>query len=325
MSEAVMNENNSDEIWQHAELKSKFDGYYEQVLAPFLKKKEDIRLKCIGQFWFCIWLALFLIPMSGLAIFFFNKYTHSSISWGLLAVLTVIMIYAVKRPLNKYREQVKNDSMEPFAKFFEGFNYRYGQPINQKLMEMSLIFPKYDAISAEDVFFGKYEDTMVTICEQTLKSIKTEKGKSTEKVLFKGVAVEIDMNKPFKAQTIVLKNSGLFGKKKTFEGMTLFKPDDDLSDKYFEVYTADAEEARNLLLPSFVKSLIKVKEAFKAKSIQLSFYANRVLLGIETKEDMFEPCEFFKTNLNKDKTDEVFEQFWAVFCLVHYLKVNQNL
>lgn len=325
MSENAMEEDNSEEIWQHAELKSKFDGYYEQVLAPFLKQKEDFRLKCVGQFWFLVWLSLFLLPMSGLVIYFFNKYAHSSISWSVLVVLAALMIYVIRIPLKKYKAQIKNDSMELFAKFFEGFRCRSGQPINQKLMELSLIFPKYDEITAEDAFFGKYADTMVTICEQTLKSVKMLKGKRNEKIVFQGIAIELDMNKPFKAQTIVLKSSGLFGKAKTFEGMERFKPDDDLSDKYFEVYTGDVEEARNLLLPSLVKRLIKLKEAYKAKSIQVAFYANRVLIGIETREDMFEPCEFFKTHLNKDKLDEVFEQFWAVFCIVHYLRLNQNL
>ena len=215
--------------------------------------------------------------------------------------------------------------MELFAKFFDGFRYRHGQPINQKLMEMSLIFPKYDEISAEDAFFGKYADTMVTVCEQTMKNINMVKGKRTEKIVFQGIAIEIDLNKPFTAQTIVLKNGGMFSKGKTFDGLTRFKPDDDLSDKYFEVYTGNAEEARNLLLPGFVKRLINLKEAFNGKSIQLGMYANRVLLSVETREDMFEPCEFFKTHLDKDKFDEIFEQFWAVFCIVHYLRVNRNL
>ena len=151
------------------------------------------------------------------------------------------------------------------------------------------------------------------------------KGKRNEKIVFQGIAVEIDLNKPFTAQTIVLKNSGMFSKTKTFEGLDRFKPDDDFSDKYFEVYTGDKEEARYLLLPTFVKRLVNLKEAYKGKSIQIGFYANRVLIGIETREDMFEPCEFFKTHLNKDKFDETFEQFWAVFCIVHHLRTNQNL
>lgn len=325
MSENIAEEDNSEEVWQHAELKSKFDGYYEQVLAPFLKQKEDFRLKCVGQFWFFVWLSLFLLPMTGLVIYTFNKYTHSSISWSVLVVLAVVMFFVIRQPHKKYKQQIKNDSMELFAKFFDGFRYRNGQPINQKLMEMSLIFPKYDEITAQDAFFGKYADTMVTICEQTLKAVKMTKGKRNEKTVFQGIALELDMAKPFKAQTIVLKSGGLFGKAKTFEGMTRFKPDDSISNKYFEVYTGDIEEARNLLLPAFVKHLLKLKEAYKAKSIQIGFYSNRVLIGIETREDMFEPCEFFKTHLNKDKLDEIFEQFWAVFCIVHILKLNQTM
>ncbi len=325
MSADIIEEDNSEEIWQHAELKSKFDGYYEQVLAPFLKKKEDIRLKYVSQFWFLIWFSLFLVPMTGLFIYFFNNHVHSSVSWGILVFLIAGMIYAIRLPIKKYRALVENDSMELFAKFFDGFRYRHGQPINQKLMEMSLIFPKYDEISAEDAFFGKYADTMVTICEQTMKNINMVKGKRAEKIVFQGIAVEIDLNKPFTAQTIVLKNSGIFSKTKTFEGLERFKPDDDLSDKYFEVYTGDKEEARYLLLPTFVKRLVNLKEAYKGKSIQLGMYANRVLLAIETREDMFEPCEFFKTHLDKEKFDEIFEQFWAVFCIVHYLRVNRNL
>ena len=106
MSGNIAEEDNSEEVWQHAELKSKFDGYYEQVLAPFLKQKEDFRLKCVGQFWFFVWLSLFLLPMTGLVIYTFNKYTHSSISWSVLFVLAVVMFFVIRLPHKKYKQQI---------------------------------------------------------------------------------------------------------------------------------------------------------------------------------------------------------------------------
>ena len=42
------------------------------------------------------------------------------------------------------------------------------------------------------------------------------------------------------------------------------------------------------------------------------------------KQDMFEACSFFRSNVNKKKIDNVFQQFYIVFSVVDILKLNQR-
>ena len=140
----------------------------------------------------------------------------------------------------------------------------------------------------------------------------------------RGGCSPVGMKKPFKGQTVVLKDSGLLNKFKGFPDMERVKLEDVVFEKHFEVYSTDQIEARYLLTTAFMERILQLKKLYRGKKIEISFYANKLLLAIDTRENMFEPCSFFKTNLNKKKFDQVFEQFWMIFSIIHVLKLNST-
>lgn len=313
------------EYEQYTNLKSRFDQYYQTTLYPFLKQKEDTRLKYVNRFWFLLLLSFFVLPMAILVIYFVNNYSEINIDWGIFYIIVAVAVFVLRGPFAKYRKEVKNDVMDLFVRFFDGFSYHQGAGLSPALLERSRIFPAYTKAKADDCFDGVYNDVALRVCEEHLeKEYRTAKGRRRVQTVFRGIAVEMGMKKPFKGQTIVLKDSGFFNKFKGFNDLERVKLEDVIFEKHFEVYSSDQIEARYLLTTAFMERILKLKELYKGKKIEISFYANKILLAIDTREDMFEPCSFFKTNLNKEKIDTVFEQFWTIFSVIHVLKLNQN-
>ena len=70
--------------------------------------------------------------------------------------------------------------------------------------------------------------------------------------------------------------------------------------------------------------MLKLKEAYKGKDIQFSFYDSKVMIAINTKEDMFEPCSLLKTNLREEQVYKVYDQFMMIFSIIDMLKLNQR-
>lgn len=311
---------------QHISLKTSFDKYYHNTLLPFLKQKEDIRTKYVNRFWFLLLISAIILPMLMLTIYFFNHYYHKDITWSYVYILAAAAIFALRSPFAAYRHKVKNDVMDLFVKFFNGFEYFNGQGLSKSTLNQSRIFPVFDYSAADDCFGGIYEGVRVNVYEEILtKQVSNSKGKTKNKIVFKGIAVELGMNKNFSGQTIAVKDSGMLNVFKKYDGMERIKLEDVVFEDIFEVFSTNQVEARYLLTTAFMERLLKLRKLYAGKKIEVSFFNDKILIAIDTREDMFEPCSFFKTNLNKPKFDMVFEQFWTIFSIVHILKLNQNI
>lgn len=311
---------------QHKHLKNKFANYCQTVLFPLLKQKEQIRVKYLNRFWFLVLLGLIFLPMLSLLIYFLNHYYHKNIDWGIFYFCIACMIFIIRAPFSTYHKKVKKDIMEVFANFFEKFSYCQGAGLSSDELQNSRVFPSFTFAMADDCFKGVYNGVNIHICEEFLKKrVYNSKGKFRDITVFQGVAVELDMNKKFSGHTIVLKDAGIFNTIKRFNDMQPVKLEDIVFENLFEVYSTNQIEARYLLTSGFMERVLELKKLYQGKKVEISFYDNKILIAIDTRENMFEACSFFKSNLNKKKIDSVFEQFWTILSIVHILKLNEKL
>ncbi len=307
------------------ELRNGFEKYWLSDLQPFLKTKEDMRKRYVSRFWLLVLISLFVLPVLAIGIFVLNRHFNSDIDPGLFYMLIVIFVFIIQTPYCSYKKKIKNNVMQKFIAYFDGFIYEQSKGLSVDEIQDSLIFPHADRYYADDCFYGSHQGVNLHVCEQILKKVYRTKRGTREHTVFQGIAVELEMNKPFSGQTVVLKDSGFFNRFKGFKGLERITLEDPQFEKLFEVYGTNQTEARFLLTPVFMERIVKLKDLYKGKSIQLSFYENKVMLAIDTKQDMFEPCSFFKTNLNKSKIDTVFEQFLTIFSIVDILKLSQKI
>lgn len=317
-----------DEVLQYKDLKEKFVAHYNNVLVPKLQQKEDFRLHCVKTFWRLVGISVVVLP---LIIFAGNwAYTKYDLDEDFIFncgfAFCIFASFILRGPFAKYKKQIKNDIMGDFISFFDNFSYKYAQKMDALLMRKSLIFPQYDNYEADDCFFGRYKDVGISVYEQKLTDVYTNsKGQKRNVTVFQGIAVEMDMNKKFDGHTIVLKDKGFFNRFTSFGGMERVTLEDVVFEKQFEVYSTNQVEARYILTTAFMERILRLKELYAGKQIEMSFYNNKILLAIDTRENMFEAFSFFKTNLNQAKFEKVFEEFWTLFAIVNVLKLNQNL
>lgn len=311
---------------EYNSLKTAFDRYYTGTLYPFLKEKENIRVKYVTRFVFLVLLAAVFLPMLAVGIYFFNHYYQKDIDWGIFYIFVAIGIYVIRGPYKNYRKSVKNDVMTLFLKFFPDFQYEGGNGLSLYDFQKSRIFPAYTTAKADDCFRGVYQGVGIRVCEELLENeYHDAKGRRHVRKVFQGIGVELEMNKPFSGQTIVVKDRGIFNALVKYDGLQRVKLEDVVFEKIFEVYSNDQIEARYLLTTAFMERILSLQELYKGKKIQVSFYDNKMMISVDTHQDMFEPCSFFKTNLNKAKFDTVFEQIWTIFSIIHLLKLDRKI
>ena len=304
----------------NTDIKAGFEAYWQKTLRPALEKKEKVRRQYLSRFWLMFSIALLIIPTICTASYIFGPQIH--IEPNILFLIIAGIIFILRAPYHQYKSKIKQDIMPLFIGYFDGFTYALGKGLTSDEIEDSGIFPNFDEHQSDDCFEGCFEGVNIHVTEERLSTYHHTKRGSRKVEVFKGIAVRLDLNKNFTSKTIVLKDAGIFNRFQSFSRPERIKLEDVHFEKLFEVYGTDQIEARRLLTPAFMERIIHLKDLYKGKSIQFSFWAGKLLIAISTNQDMFEPFSFFFTNINKAKIDTVFEQFLTIFEIIRILKLN---
>lgn len=318
-----MNDYQNDK--EYKALKSRFDAYYADKILPLVLKNEKIRAKYVRNFWILFTFAAVIYPL--VLFFIFNlNWSDDAPDIGIFISISSLFMIVVSGPIYAYKKKAKSGGiMREFASFFGTFEYEFERALLDDLLEYSHLFKSFERNIGDDFFIGTYNDVGITISEEKLQK-EVYINKRTQYInVFKGICILLDMNKPFKGRTVVLKDGGILNTFKRISNMQRVQLEDLLFEKIFEVFSDDQIEARYLLTTAFMERVLKLRDLFGGKSIQFSFFNNKLLFAISTSQDMFEPCAFFKNNLNKARVDLVFEQFYLVFSIVDILKLNQKI
>ena len=311
---------------EYINLKHEFDNFYVQKLLPILHKHETVRLRYLTSFVILVGLALLFYPLIIKKLLASEIGSHDDIMCGIYLGLSCVVVMMLIGPIYMYKKRVKPQIMPDFANFFGSFYYQYENTIADSYLMSSDLFDEYNQNIGDDFFCGTYDDVHITIAEEKLRMVKRDMNNhEMKKNVFTGVCILFEMNKNFKGRTVVLQDHGLFNAFHRIKGLQNVKLEDSLFEKYFEVYADSQIESRYLLTTGFMERMIKLRDLYDGKSIQFCFQNNTLLLAIPTKQDMFEANSFFRSNINKNKVDIVFEQFYTIFSIVKLLKLNQRI
>ena len=318
------------------ELKKSFDAYYEKVLRPKLVENDKIRRRYFFMFLILVMMVVVFYPLILWAVLSADNENLNVL--GFIIGLSGGIIILLRSPIYFFNKKAKNTIMADFANFFGSFSYYHERCLPDELLQESELFKSYNSHKGDDYFCGTYKDVKITISEELLQKesvyfseTQNQFGEAIskqrhvkKKKIFRGICILLTMNKNFVGRTVVLKDKGLFNVFKQISGLQRVKLEDMYFEDLFEVYSSNQIEARYLLTTAFMERMLKLTELYGGKSIQFSFKDNQLLLAVPTKQDMFEACSFFRSNVNKKKIDNVFQQFYIVFSVVDILKLNQR-
>lgn len=311
---------------RYAEMKARFDQYYEHQLKQILHNHDKVRRKYLRYFVVLLFMMLFFYPT--ILFYVITHFQPSGAGYdytGYILSFSGFLIMLVCGPMFLYKSRVKPEIMPQFAKFFGSFQYDYGRTIRDSVLQSSKLFGVFNRNEGDDYFCGQYEGVNILIAEEKLKQVVRTVKEKHEKNVFRGICVMLEMNKNFSGQTVVLQDRGIFNALNFMRGLQTVRLEDSKFEKIFEVYSDNQIEARYLLTTAFMERILKLKELFGGRSVQFSFYENQLLIAIKTRQNMFEANSFFRSNLNKQKVDAVFDQFYVVFSIIDVLKLNQRI
>ena len=141
---------------------------------------------------------------------------------------------------------------------------------------------------------------------------------------FKGIVVELSMNKNFTGHTFFLNKSfnakKIIINRKKYENIELESVS--FMNKY-DVFSTDQTEARYILTTAMIDRLEHLKLAFNAKYIRGSFKDNKLILAINTGKDMFAMGNDFKES-NLQTFRDLFNEIVSIMKIIDQLKLDEK-
>ena len=321
-----MSENRNTE-----QLRAGFENFYQTILEPKFAGIEATRKKYLRFFILGIFIIFMLLPAISIGLFWIflqqnggEFHYHGDLPLGSIFFGLLIIIAIIASPIFLYKKRAKNTVMPEFIKYFGDFQYIHLGTIAQDIIAKSKLFDEFNFRKGDDFFSGVYMDTGMVVSEEDMAYIERRNNQTYIKRIFSGIIIQLEMNKNFSGQTIVLKDRGIFNFTNNIKSLEKVALEDSVFEKEFEVYSNDQLEARYLLTTAFMERMLKVRNAYKANKIQFSFFDNCLLIAINTKKNMFESTSLFKKTTDRKIIDQAFEQFLSVMSIIEFLKLNQR-
>ena len=281
-------------------------------------------LICFTVLWVCLF--PFLIMLKN-AFFSTNIiYTAYIVYVGVICILCYKWIY-FNHDRNKVKKElenkIKSKIMKTFSKCFGYLKWENGgYKGREKVFIESSLFTRFNSSEYDDIFYGTYKGVNYEIIEVQLYSSLTPSTQERDRI-FKGVIVNLDMNKSFHGNTCIFQNCGYLEpynnklRKTTMEDIEF--------EQKFEVYTDDEVEARYLITPSFMEHLKNMKTLFYARGLRCSFYNNRLLFALKTSRDIFSLGKLDVAINDPSQFYRMFDEILSVIKLIDYFKLDQRI
>ncbi len=291
-------------------------------------------------------LAFGVIALSALLIFILVNATAPEglfIVIGVIGGLTAIVFFFLSHSANKkYRSLFKHHIVkEIFELALPGVTYHPSRRISDSTYHNSQLFLKgVDRWNGDDYVRGEVGKTDFEFSElhTEYKTTSTDsKGnrKTHWHTIFKGVFFSADFKKHLKSETFVLPDraESLFGswlgeKLQSFGSVfsghgNLVKLEDPEFEDKFVVYSKNQIEARYVLTPVMMESILDLKRRFRS-DIRLSFLDSRVYVAISMSGNLFEP-HFWSSKMSLDELRRIESLFLAILSVIDELDLNTRI
>ncbi|WP_427451132.1 DUF3137 domain-containing protein [Litorimonas sp. WD9-15] len=177
------------------------------------------------------------------------------------------------------------------------------------------LLPRYHRGDYEDKIEGRAHGANFASYEAHLeKRHGRENGKETWTTAFRGQLLVIVFDQKFMGRTVVLRDKGLFNRKKKGD-MKRVGLVDPVFEKIFEAYSTDQVEARYLLTPTFMQRLVDLETSVDGKKIRFGFTGGQLLIAVETV-NRYEAGSMFKPLIETARTQKILDEIGAIYDVI---------
>ncbi len=314
-----------------------FQQFYESNLKEKLYSLERIRKRILTRYFIGFMLIAILIVLNYILAETNPEPYLLIISIALSAIGGLWYNIVTFRLKENYRNDFKSNVVTEIVRLFNPeWQYRFDSCISQPDYERSGIFQHHvDRYDGDDLVMGKVGKTDFQYSElhtQYEKVVYSSKGRRSEHwvTIFKGIFMHADFNKNFAGNTYVLPDTAerLFGSwgqsiQRLSSRGELIKLENVEFEKLFVVYGSDQVEARYILTPAIMESMVNLHQRFKG-DIYFSFVGSRVYFAKSFSLPLFEP-NVFTSGLNFEDAKEMFDLLSMITTLIQDLNLNTRI
>ena len=218
-----------------------------------------------------------------------------------------------------------------------GLAYNPSGSIPKTDFRNSKIFSKrIDSYHGEDLVYGSYKGIPVRFSELEVQEAHHNGKNTTYETFFKGVFLIADFNKDFKFKHWVLPDTaeaafgqvvGNFFQKLSLPGRGhMTRMENPAFEKKFVVYTEDDVEARYILTPKLMHTMVNLSEHFRkgASRIAFAFMESNVYVAIPIKgRDLFEMPS--RGDLGEEAARKTQEELKEILSVFDVLELDRRL
>ncbi|MGE4158110.1 MAG: DUF3137 domain-containing protein [Planctomycetota bacterium] len=294
-----------------------FDSLYKRELLPQLQPFENRRKKIVANLLRLHGVMLTLIVVAAPVIYFFlheqgQLRVHP---WVGFLVIPVLVVYVGLHAWIKgsYSKDFKAEVVGRLVKAM-GPSLEYsptGSISREEFVRGRLFLTDLDRFRGEDLVQGRVGETEIRFSEIHAEDRRTRtdsKGRTQHYyvTIFRGIYFVADFHKDFQGQTVVLpdvaeKSFGWLGKamqKMNMRSEKLVHLENPEFEKEFVVYSTNNQQARYILTPSFMESLLAFRRK-NERAIHVSFVNSNIHIALSSTKDRFEPW-LYKSILNPE-------------------------
>lgn len=306
-----------------------FGTHYQEKIQPLTRLIEESRIESLASYRKRARIACIGFVILAIIAAVLSTRLQDPLLALFLAFAAGAGIFAwAQRPVKDYKTNIKGSVYPKVFEFF-GDDFRFYEQSHWHVNSLKDfdILPSFNESRTEDFVSGSHRGVDLQLQEARLVQVSRDsKGRTRRTTVFKGVFIQLGMNKSFKSKTIVKSDKGAIGNwfGNTFSSLENAALEDPVFEKQFQVYSNDQIEARYLLTTSFMERLLSLNKVFGGNNIQCSFYQNKLLIMIASKDNRFETSSIYQPATLEHEVTTLLHEMDEIFHIIETLKLDER-
>ena len=285
---------------------SELGKFYEEELAPLMRKQERARREAISQA-----LAIGGVGLVACLLIVLLPGDPGNIPFFVFVVVLVVAAWRIQAVR-------KTISGTVLGRICEWLGLKYVQKIARPeycadFRRLTLL-PSFDDDHWEDEIRGRRGEADFVVSEAHLKMEDDDDDSS--RTVFHGQVLVVDYHREFLGETIVKRDLGVFNRfgkpGRNFQRVGMVS---ERFEKAFEAWSTDQVEARYLLDPAVLERFEELDRLFSGSKLRAAFSQGKLFVAIETG-DKLSVGTMFQTMDTPQRVEQILREFDIIFDLV---------
>ena len=212
-----------------------------------------------------------------------------------VAICALSGYFWIRIPARQHRRALRALVVEPLRRFLGGLEYHRdpGERFDLARFERSGVTAHFDKAKLEDLLIGRYRNTDYRMVEARLKR-KGGGSKNGDKAVFSGLLCEVSVPTDFSCTVLLVGDKGKLGNwmvdlvRSKVTNLTAVSLDHEVFEDRYQVYSDEPEEARRLLQPGLLDSLLALSDRLDRRAVNCAFMEGCFLIAVPHGGNLFE-------------------------------------